>query len=104
MKKPLLISVFLTVVVYSFLFISCSSVKSAREDYYALWMDALKGGNGPVYYVGNDETNSYFRVGYFIHAYYKIRAVDAHLPKTFPVSNSDSYQITFSMVPENKPQ
>jgi hypothetical protein len=63
-------------------------------------MDALKGFNGPVYYVGSDETNAYFRVGSFIHAYYKLRPADARLPKTFPVSKGEPYRITSDMVPE----
>ena len=104
MKKLLLASV-IFIVVNSLLFLSsCSSIKTAREDYYALWMDTLKGFNGPVYYIGSDETNSYFKVGTYIHAYYKERTADTHLPKIFPISKGDPYQITFSMIPENKPQ
>jgi len=67
-------------------------------------MDSLKGFNGPVYYVGSDETNSYFTVGYLIHTYYKQRTADTRLPKTFPISKGEPYRITADMVSENKPQ
>ena len=93
-------AMFIAIIGCFLLSVSCSSVKNPRENNYDLWMDALKGFNGPVYYIGSDETNAYFRVGSYFHSYYKVKATDTHLPKTFPVSKGEPYQITAEMVPE----
>ncbi|HSY73838.1 MAG TPA: hypothetical protein VK810_00065 [Dongiaceae bacterium] len=105
MKKFLYAGILLIAIGGTLILANYSSVKNAREDYYALWMDASKGFNGPVYYIGSDATNDYFRVGSLIHNYYKIRVIDVHLPKTFPVSKGEPYLITAdNSLPEYKPQ
>jgi hypothetical protein len=96
LKRLLLFSV----IIFSVFLNGCSSIKHPRENNYDLWMDALKGFNGPVYYVGSNETNSYFRVGSVIHSYYKVRTTDTHLPRTFPIAKGEPYRITSDMVPE----
>jgi hypothetical protein len=100
MKILLRVAMFVATIGCFLLLVSCSSVKNARENNYDLWMDALKGGNGPVYYVGSEGTNAYFRVGSLFYSYYKVPEADTHLPKTFPLSKGEPYRITFSMIPE----
>ncbi len=88
---------FATAVTYSR---SLSYVHSAHEDQYGLWMAALKGFKGPVYYVGTDENYSFFRAGRIFYTRYKSLTSKDHLPRTFPFGKGAPYLVTYEMVPE----
>jgi hypothetical protein len=95
--------VVLAVVVFiAVIFCGCRSlsyIHGAPEDSQALWMAALKGFEGPVYYVGSDGEYSYFRAGTVIYTRYKAQTAKIHLPRTFPFGKEEPYLVTQDMVP-----
>ena len=78
---------------------SLSYIHRAKERPYDLWMAALKGFEGPVYYVGSDGDYSYFRAGTMIYTRYKVQTTKTHLPRTFPFGKGEPYLVTVEMVP-----
>lgn len=78
---------------------SLSYVHGAEERPYDLWMAALKGFEGPVYYVGDDGDFSYFRAGTVFYTRYKVQSSKVHLPRTFPFGKGEPYLVTQDMVP-----
>jgi hypothetical protein len=79
---------------------SLSYIHGAPEDSQALWMAALKGFEGPVFYVGSDGEYSYFRAGTVTYTRYKAQTAKIHLPRTFPFGKGEPYRVTQDMVPE----
>lgn len=79
---------------------SLSYIHGASEDSQALWMAALKGFEGPVYYVGSDGDYSYFRAGTVTYTRYKALTAKIHLPRTFPFGKGEPYLVTQDMVPK----
>jgi hypothetical protein len=82
-------------------FAGCHSlgyVHGAPEDQSGLWMAALKGFKGPVYYVGSDGDYSYFRAGRVFYRRYKAQTSKLSLPRTFPFGKSEPYLVTQDMV------
>jgi hypothetical protein len=85
------------------IFSGCSSlsyVHGAKEDSSGLWMAALKGIGGHVYYVGSDGEFSYFRVGTVFCDRYKAKTAKIKLPRTFPFGKEKPYLVTEDMVPK----
>jgi hypothetical protein len=74
---------------------------AASEQPYDLWMAALKGFQGPVYYVGSEGEYSYFRAGKLFYTPYKAQTAKIHLPKTFPLNAQETYPVTAEMIIEN---
>jgi hypothetical protein len=90
------------IAVISLLFYGCCStryVRGAEERPYDLWMPALKGFEGPVYYVGSEGEFSYFRAGSVICSRYKAQTLKLRLPNTFPIGMGEPYRVTEGMVP-----
>ena len=79
---------------------SLSYVRGAKEHPQELWMAALKGFEGPVYYVGSEGEFSYFRAGKVFWTRYKAQTSRTHLPRTFPLGNGEPYLVTEDMVPK----
>jgi hypothetical protein len=79
---------------------SLSYIHGAPEDSQALWMAALKGFEGPVFYVGSDGEYSYFRAGTVTYTRYKAQTAKIHLPRAFPFGKGEPYRVTQDMVPE----
>ena len=81
---------------------SLTYIRGAEEDpgNGRLWIDALKGFEGPVYYVGSEKDYSYFRVGDFFPARYKAPISKVHLPRTFELGKGTPYKVTAEMVLE----
>jgi hypothetical protein len=80
---------------------SVSYVHRAKDnphDPYDLWMAALKGFEGPVYYVGSEGEFSYFRAGTVIWTRYKVQTAHIDLPRTFPLGKGEPYLVTEGMV------
>lgn len=91
----------LLVVVCAIGFTGCRSlsyIHRAPEDPQALWMAALKGFEGSVYYVGSDGDDSYFRAGKVFYSRYKAQTSKIRLPRTFPFGKGDPYLVTQDMV------
>src|SRR5437867_3199515 len=78
---------------------SASYLQKAKERPCDLWMAALKGFEGPVYYIGSDEDFSYFRAGRIFYTRYKARTSKIRLPRTFPFGKGEPYLVTQDMVP-----
>jgi hypothetical protein len=78
---------------------SLSYLHRAQERPYDLWMAALKGFEGPVYYIGSDGDYSYFRAGDIFYTRYKAQTSKIHLPHTFPFGKGEPYRVTQDMVP-----
>jgi hypothetical protein len=85
--------------------VGCShadSLKSAaREDSYRVWMALLKGFGGDVFYVGSDDTYSYFRLGRVFRSYYKVPTCAAKLPQTLPLEAGESYAVRLHIQADN---
>jgi hypothetical protein len=77
-------------------------VKDDPHDPYFLWMAALKGQEGPVYYVGSEGEFSYFRAGTVIWTRYKVQTAHINLPRTFPLGKEKPYLVTQDMVYSHK--
>jgi hypothetical protein len=77
---------------------SLSAYRQAPERPYDLWMAALQGKEGPVYYVGGEGEYSYFRAGKVVYNRYKARTSKIHLPSTFPLGHGKPYRVTQEMV------
>jgi hypothetical protein len=77
---------------------SLSYIHGAHEDPQGLWMAALKGFEGPVYYVGSDGDYSYFRAGKVFYTRYKAQTSKIGLPRTFPFGKGEPYLVTQDMV------
>jgi len=77
---------------------SLTYIHGAKERPYDLWMAALKGFEGPVYYVGSDGEFSYFRAGKVFYARYKAQTAKIRLPSTFPFGKGEPYLVTQDMV------
>jgi hypothetical protein len=77
---------------------SLSFVRGAEENPHQLWMAALKGFEGPVYYVGDDADHSYFRAGKYLFSRYKVKTSKTHLPQMFPLGEGEPYIISHDMV------
>jgi hypothetical protein len=91
----------LIAVVCTFTFAGCHSlsyVHGAHEDQAGLWMAALKGFEGPVYYVGGDGDYSYFRAGNIFYTRCKAQTSKLSLPRTFPFGKGEPYLVTQDMV------
>lgn len=83
MRRPVRICLGSSLVLVLVFALSCGACRSmpylrlaADEEPYALWMAALKGFEGPVYYLGGDETYSYFRAGTIFYTPYEARKED----------------------------
>jgi len=72
-----------------------SPESAAQEDSYAVWIALLKGFNGDVVYVGNDERYAYFRLGTVFWSYSKVPACSAQLPEVFSVGGGSPYAVKF---------
>jgi hypothetical protein len=79
---------------------STSYIRGAKEDPQALWMAALKGFEGPVYYVGSEGDFSYFRAGDVFWTRYKAQTSKIRLPSTFALGHGKAYRVSEEMVPE----
>jgi hypothetical protein len=79
---------------------SLSYIHGAPEDSQALWMAALKGFEGPVYYVGSDGEYSFFRAGTVTYTRYKAQTAKIHLPRIFRFGKGEPYLVTEGMVPK----
>jgi hypothetical protein len=77
---------------------SLSYIHRAPDDQYGLWMAALKGFEGPVYYVGTDGDYSYFRAGKIFYTRYKAQTSKLGLPRIFPFGKREAYLVTQDMV------
>jgi hypothetical protein len=78
------------------------SLKSAaHEDSYRVWMALLKGFDGDVFYVGSDDTYSYFRVGHVFRSYYKVPTCAAKLPQNLPLDSSQVYAVRLHIQADN---
>ena len=77
---------------------SLSYIHRAHEDQSGLWMAALKGFEGPVYYVGSDGDYSFFRAGKTFYTRYKAQTSKLSLPRTFPFGKGEPYLVTQDMV------
>ena len=73
-------------------------VRGADEDTQGLWIAALKGFSGTVYYVGTEGDFSYFRAGSVFPARYKAPTKNIGLPETFPLGTQKPYRVTQDMV------
>lgn len=82
---------------------SLAYTRGAQEDSYQLWISALKGFSGTVYYVGNEGGFSYFRVGDIFPACYKAPTDRIRLPRTFPLGTQAQYRATEDMVYYREP-
>jgi hypothetical protein len=80
-------------------FTGCSGIHGAPERPADLRMAALKGFEGPVYYVGSEGDFSYFRAGTIFHTRYKARTSKLQLPRTFSLGQGKPYRVTEDMVP-----
>ena len=81
---------------------SVSYIRGAKERPADLWMAALKGFEGPVYYVGSEGEFSYFRAGTVIWTRYKVQTAHINLPRTFPLGKEKPYLVTQDMVYSHK--
>jgi hypothetical protein len=75
---------------------------TAKTDNYAVWITLLKGFGQNVYYVGSDESNTYFRIGAIFRSYYKVPSCAAHPPEVFPLLESKAYSVKFHVNSSNK--
>ena len=82
---------------------SLGYIHRAKERPYDLWMAALKGFEGPVYYVGSDGDFSYFRAGDVFYSRYKVQTEKIRLPDTFPFGKGEPYRVKQEMVPYYSP-
>jgi hypothetical protein len=78
-------------------------IRGAHEDAYQLWISALKGLSGTVYYVGSEREFTYFRVGSIFPARYKAPTKKIGLPMTFPLGTQQPYRVTQDMVYYREP-
>jgi hypothetical protein len=74
-------------------------VRGADERSRDLWMAALKGFSGPVYYVGSEGEYSYFRAEGIIVSRFKAKTSRIRLPRTFAFGESEPYLVKQEMVP-----
>jgi len=74
---------------------------SAHADSYRVWIALLKGLEGDVYYVGNDEANAYFRLGTIFWSYYKIPACAARPPEAFLIGAGKPYVVRLHVQSDN---
>ena len=77
---------------------SIARIRRTPERSYELWMAALKGFEGPVYYIGSEGDFSYFRAGKYFSTYYKARTSKIRLPQTFDLGKGTPYRVTHEMV------
>lgn len=77
---------------------SLAYLRGAHEDPYRLWISALKGLNGTVYYIGSEGEFSYFRAGAIFPDRLKAPTVKMKLPRTFPLDSQEPYPVTAEMV------
>jgi len=77
---------------------SLAYLRRAEERPHELWMAALKGLDGPAYYVGSEGDFSYFRSGQFFHTHYKVRTAKIRLPQTFDLEKGTPYPVRQEMV------
>jgi hypothetical protein len=83
---------------------SNSYIRGAKEAPGALWMAALKGFEGPVYYVGSEGEFSYFRAGDIFWTRYKAQTSKMRLSSTFALGDGKPYRVNEGMVPEYSPK
>jgi hypothetical protein len=73
----------------------------ARADSYRVWIALLKGLEGDVYYVGNDSTHAYFRIGRVFWSYFKVPACAARPPQAFSVGSAKPYVVRLHIQSDN---
>jgi hypothetical protein len=78
-----------------------SPKSAAHEDSYRVWIALLKGFDGDVFYVGSDDTYSYFRLGHVFRSYYKVPTCAAKLPQTLPLEAGKSYAVRLHIQADN---
>jgi hypothetical protein len=78
-----------------------SPKSAAHEDSYRVWMALLKGFGGDVFYVGSDDTYSYFRLGHVFRSYYKVPICAAKLPQTLALEAGESYAVRLHIQADN---
>ena len=74
---------------------------TARTDNYRVWITLLKGFGEKVYYVGSDDTNTYFRIGLIFRSYYKIPSCAAHPPNAFSLLEGKPYAVKLHIDEKN---
>src|ERR1700733_1183043 len=81
---------------------NADSLKSAAQaDSYRVWIALLKGFDGDVFYVGSDDTYSYFRLGHVFRSYYKVPTYAAKLPQTLPLDSGQVYAVRLHIQADN---
>jgi hypothetical protein len=78
-----------------------SPKSAAHEDSYRVWMALLKGFDGDVFYIGSDDTYSYFRLGHLFRSYYKVPICAAKLPQTLPLDSGQFYAVRLHIQADN---
>ena len=78
-----------------------SPQSSARAESYRVWIALLKGFQGDVYYLGNDSTHAYFRIGRLFWSYFKVPACAARPPQTFPIGSAKPYVVRLHIQSDN---
>lgn len=78
-----------------------SPKSAAIGDSYRVWMALLKGFDGDVFYVGSDDTYSYFRLGHVFRSYYKVPTCAAKLPQTLLVDSGKFYAVRLHVQADN---
>lgn len=61
----------------------------------------LEGFDGDVFYIGSDDTYSYFRIGRVFRSYYKVPTCAAKLPQTLPIDSGPFYAVRLHMQADN---
>jgi hypothetical protein len=99
------LAVFVTLVVVAAAYATFTRLvpaeSAARTDSYRVWIALLKGFEGDVYYVGNDQSNAYFRIGRFFWSYFKVPACAARPPEVFSVGAGNPYVVRLHLGPDN---
>jgi hypothetical protein len=78
-----------------------SPKSAAHEDSYRVWIALLKAFDGDVFYVGSDDTYSYFRLGHLFRSHYEVPTCAAKLPQTLPLEASESYAVRLHIQADN---
>jgi hypothetical protein len=78
-----------------------SPKSEAHEDSYRVWIALLKGFDGDVFYIGRDDTYSYFRIGRVFRSYYKVPTCAAKLPQTLPIDSGQFYAVRLHIQADN---
>jgi len=74
---------------------------AAHEDSYPVWMALLEGFDGDAFYIGSDDTYSYFRLGHVFRSYYKVPTCAAKLPQTLPLDSGRFYAVRLHIQADN---